>query len=152
MPKKTKTSNKLHAKKITIDNILFDSKLEGDYYCWLKEMKAENIIKDFELKPTYILVEGFTKNGIKHLPVTYTPDFRIINHDGSSYLVDTKGKRTDVFNIKYKLFCKRYNEELKLIAWNPYTQSWDTIQNIRKMKLKKKREAQKRKAEKTAKK
>lgn len=115
-------NNKLNARKKTIDGITFDSGLEADYYVYLKEQKANNLIYDFQVKPdTYELVPEFTKNGKKYNRVTYTPDFKIYESPSKFYLVDTKGFRTDVFIIKNKLFNYIYPDlELKLICRDKY--------------------------------
>ena len=41
--------SKYGAKKTVIDGIKFDSKMEGDYYLYIKKQKEDGKIKDFSL-------------------------------------------------------------------------------------------------------
>ena len=108
---------KYNNKKTVVDGITFDSKDESLYYQALKNMKEKGLIKDFELQPKYILQEAFGKNDKKYRPITYIADFRVINNDGSAYIVDIKGMLTTEFKIKLKLFNYKYPDiELRLIS------------------------------------
>ena len=107
---------KYNSRKVVIDGITFDSKDEALYYECLKDKKLKFDILDFELQPKFILQEGFKKHGKTFEAITYKADFRVYNLDGSSYVVDVKGMATDVFKIKYKMFCNKFDEELKLIS------------------------------------
>ena len=109
--------NKYNNKKTTIDDIVFDSKDEALYYQALKNMKAKGLINDFELQPKFLLQESFVKNGKRYRPINYIADFRVINNDGSAYIVDIKGMLTTEFKIKMKLFNYKYPDiELRLIS------------------------------------
>ena len=115
--KSTTVKNKYNNKKTTIDDIVFDSKNEALYYEALKDMKEKGLIKDFELQPSFLLQESFVKNDKKYRPITYIADFRVINNDGSAYIVDVKGMLTTEFKIKLKLFNYKYPDiELRLIS------------------------------------
>ena len=108
---------KYNNKKTTIDGIVFDSRDESLYYQALKNMKSNGLIKDFELQPKFELQEAFVKNDKKYRPINYIADFRVINNDGSAYIVDIKGMLTTEFKIKMKLFNYKYPDiELKLIS------------------------------------
>ena len=110
-------TNKYNNKKTVVDNIVFDSKNESLYYEALKDLKEKGSIKDFELQPKYLLQEAFVKNGKRYRPITYIADFRVINNDGSAYIVDIKGMLTTEFKIKMKLFNYKYPDiELKLVS------------------------------------
>lgn len=67
--------SKYGAKKIVIDGITFDSKDEGRYYLYLKELKAKDKILNFERQPKYELQPSFKKYGKTHRAITYAPDF-----------------------------------------------------------------------------
>jgi hypothetical protein len=43
--------------------------------------------------------------------ITYTPDFV-----GSNWIIETKGKRTPDFNIKWKLFLNKIDPKYKLVC------------------------------------
>lgn len=108
---------KYNNKKTTIDGITFDSRDESLYYQSLKDMKSKGLIKDFELQPKFLLQESFAKDGKKYRAINYIADFKVINNDGSSYIVDVKGMLTTEFKIKMKLFNYKYpNIELKLVS------------------------------------
>ena len=108
---------KYNNKKTVIDGITFDSKDESLYYEALKNMKAKGLIKEFRLQPKFILQEAFVKNDKKYRAITYIADFRVINNDGSAYIVDVKGMLTTEFKIKMKLFNYKYPDiELRLIS------------------------------------
>ena len=72
--------------------------------------KQKGLIQDIELQPEFVLQPSFKKNGKTHRAITYTPDYKITYPDGSFIIVDVKGKRTEVFNIKHKLFERAYPE------------------------------------------
>ena len=110
-------TNKYNNKKTVVDNIVFDSKNESLYYEALKDLKEKGSIKDFELQPKYLLQEAFVKNGKRYRAINYIADFRVINNDGSAYIVDIKGILTTEFKIKMKLFNYKYPDiELRLIS------------------------------------
>lgn len=103
--------SKYNAKKVVIDNITFDSKIESKYYLYLKEKKKNKEIKDFELQPKFLLQEGFKDfEGINVRPIYYIGDFKIINNDNSVEVVDIKGMATPEAKLKRKLFMYRYPE------------------------------------------
>jgi hypothetical protein len=97
----------------TVDGIKFQSRFEARYYKELKIRKAAGEIKDFSLQPKFMLQPQFTHEGKAIAPITYVGDFLITHNDGSIEVVDTKGKETDVFKIKKKMF-HYYHPHLKL--------------------------------------
>ena len=105
--------SKYGAKKITIDGYTFDSKDEGRYYEYLKRLKAQGEIENFELQPKYELQPGFKKNGKTYRAITYAPDFLIYHLDGSEELIDVKGMSTQQGEMRRKMFDYKY-PELKL--------------------------------------
>ncbi|MCW6059752.1 DUF1064 domain-containing protein [Clostridium sporogenes] len=105
--------SKYGAKKIVIDGITFDSKDEGKYYEYLKKLKSQEKILNFELQPKYELQPGFKKNGKTYRAITYAPDFLIYHLDGTEELIDVKGMSTQQGEMRRKMFDYRY-PELKL--------------------------------------
>ncbi|APF27059.1 hypothetical protein NPD5_252 [Clostridium sporogenes] len=105
--------SKYGAKKIVIDGITFDSKDEGRYYLYLKELKAKDKILNFERQPKYELQPSFKKYGKAHRAITYAPDFLIYHLDGSEELIDVKGTETQQGNMRRKMFDYKY-PDLKL--------------------------------------
>lgn len=103
--------NKYGNIKVVVDNITFDSKKEVSFYKELKLRKAIGDIIDFALKPKFELMAGFTNyNGTKVRSINYIADF-VIYHDGKTEIVDVKGVKTEVFNIKWKLLQYKYREK-----------------------------------------
>jgi len=96
--------SKYGSKKITVDGITFDSIDEFKYYEYLRKRKAKGEILNFELQPTYTLIEKFKKYGKTHRAITYTPDFLIYHLDGSLELIDVKGFSTQQGELRRKLF------------------------------------------------
>ena len=110
--------SKYKANKIEFDNIIFDSKVECEYYKLLKEKVKNGEIKSFTIQPTYELQPSFIKNGIKYRSINYISDFLILNNDDSIYLIDIKGFQTVDSKLKKKIFDYKYpNIELKLLGY-----------------------------------
>jgi len=93
MIKRTKYGNK----KLEIDGVKFDSKLELVCYDLLKKFQFE-----FEFQKKIILIDGFRYNKKAIRPITLTVDF-VVKHNDIDYYIDIKGFATDVSKIKYKM-------------------------------------------------
>ncbi|MFB7817403.1 DUF1064 domain-containing protein [Paenibacillus chitinolyticus] len=100
--------SKYRAKPTMVDGIRFDSKAEAHYYLFLKSEKEKGNITLLELQPAFVLQDGFKKNGVKYKPIVYKADFKVTWKDGTEEIIDVKGKRTEVYGIKLKLFERRY--------------------------------------------
>lgn len=104
--------NKYKNKKVVVDNILFDSKKEANYYTKLKILKDAGKITDLELQKKFILQDKFTLNSKTYRAITYVADF-VYKENGQVHVVDTKGYRTETYKIKKKLFMKRFGIEIE---------------------------------------
>ena len=130
---KRKKKGPVQAKKIKYDGINFASGLERYMYMALRK---SGIKAEYEGK-SYTLVEGFdfttqsherqsngkgdfTNRGNKRiLPITYTPDFVSDN-----FIIECKGRANESFPIRWKLFKKYVQENLKgIILYKPQNQS-----------------------------
>ena len=101
-------ANKYRNIKTVIDNITFDSKAEAMRYMELKLLEKARKIHDLKLQPEYELVGGFTDfQGKKWRPIVYRGDFQYIEDD-CLVVEDCKGIRTQVYNVKKKMFLKKY--------------------------------------------
>lgn len=107
------TMSKYKNKKVVVDNILFDSKKEGNYYTKLKILRDAGKITDLELQKRFVLQQGFKLHGKTYRAITYIADFVYKDSDGQVHVVDTKGYRTEVYKIKKKLFMKKYGTEIE---------------------------------------
>lgn len=107
--------SKYHNKKVQIDMYVFDSIAESKRYKELALMEKAGLISQLELQPRFLLQEGFKKNGKTYRKIEYIADFMYLQ-DGKIIIEDVKGKQTDVFKLKYKLFEHKYPQyELKII-------------------------------------
>jgi hypothetical protein len=99
-------------KKIEVDGVKFDSKLEMKCYNLLKEMEFS-----FEFQKKITLVDKFRYNKEAIRAITIVVDF-VLDHDGKIIYIDTKGFATEVSKIKYKML--RYmlkDEENTDVVW-----------------------------------
>lgn len=100
--------SKYHNHKVKINGQTFDSKKESRDWFKLKSMEDSGLIKNlrcqvpFELQPKYT-----TRDGRKIRSISYVADF-VYERDGSIYVQDSKGARTDVYKLKRKLFEYKY--------------------------------------------
>ena len=102
---KAKKPSKYNAKKVRIDGILFDSKLEGNRYLELKQLLSLRVISDLETHKKYPLVV----NGLEI--TTYEADF-VYKKNGTEVVEDTKGFLTKEYKIKKKLMKAIYNKDI----------------------------------------
>lgn len=109
-----KRKSKYRAEKMELDGILFDSKKEAERYSELKMLERANLITNLELQPKFLLQEKFEYNGKVIRKIEYIADFKYIDEKGNTVVEDVKGLKTDVYNIKKKLFLNKYMDE-KLI-------------------------------------
>lgn len=100
-----KPKNKYGNKKIEIQGVKFDSKLE--LYCY-NILKERNIKFDFQ--KTIILVDKFRFGGKGIREITMIVDFVVYIGDRVVY-IDTKGFPTEVSKIKYKLLRNKLKED-----------------------------------------
>lgn len=100
--------SKYNSRKVMIDNIKFDSRLEANYYNRLKLLQKTREIKSFELQPVFILQDAYKRGKREVRPITYIADFLVIYPDGRQEIIDCKGMKTEVYKIKKKLFEYKY--------------------------------------------
>lgn len=99
------------AEKRTCNGIVFDSVMEMKYYRDVVLPGVESgDIAQYELQKKYILLDGFTRNGKRVLPITYVADFYIEYSDGRVEVIDIKGCPDNTAKLKRKLFWNRYPE------------------------------------------
>lgn len=135
---KSKSEGKIKHKKTTIDGITFDSKMEAEYYLYLKAEQKAGRVTDIVLQPEYILQPKFfiwkkkvitednpfykdynkerlawnkanKDNQIKIIQaIKYRSDFEVTYADGSKKTIDPKGIKTADFKIKEKMLRFKY--------------------------------------------
>lgn len=108
--------NKYNAKKTVVDGIKFDSKKEAKRYIELKEMEKKGLIRDLNLQVPFELIPSFTifVDGKirKRRNIRYIADFVYFEND-KEVVEDVKGRRTDVYKLKKKLFEYVYHMTIK---------------------------------------
>lgn len=120
-PRKRGKTNKYGAKKTVVDGFIFDSKAEANYYHLLKIQGISN----FKMQEEFLLQEAFEIKGQKKQAIKYKPDFTFYKDGQLVKVVDVKGKRTADFNIKAKMFMKRYGIPLILAKYNYTTHTFE---------------------------
>lgn len=123
---------KYGAKKVIEDDIRFDSKMERDYYLYLKQQRSLGKIKGFELQPSFELQSKFEKEGKKYRAITYKADFKVIHNDDSVEIIDVKGFETALGTLKLKMFHYNYPYNLKLITYSKIDNGWIELEDLKK--------------------
>lgn len=106
-----KCDSKYHAKPTEVDGVVFDSMKEASHYADLKFLERAGVITDLELQPRFLIQEPFICDGKKERKIEYVADFRY-KRDGRVVVEDVKGKKTDVYKLKRKLFLYRYGDSV----------------------------------------
>ena len=107
--------NKYRNKKVQIDMYVFDSIAESKRYKELVLLQRAGKISELQLQPKFSLQESFRKKGKTYRKIEYIADFQY-EENGKIIVEDVKGKETEVFKLKRKLFEKKYPAlELKII-------------------------------------
>lgn len=105
--------NKYGNRKVTIDNIKFDSKKEARRYEELKLMEKTGLITNLVLQPRYELLKGFKRRGKTHRKIEYIADFKYFDNERQVEVIeDVKGVSTSVFSLKMKLFLYKLDENI----------------------------------------
>lgn len=91
------------------DAIIFDSKLEAEYYRDMLLPLMESGDVHVEVQPQFEILRGSTDEWYKFSPVHYTPDFLLTYKDGRREAIDVKGMPpTADFVLRRKMFHHRY--------------------------------------------
>ena len=104
--------NKYRNIKTEIDGINFASKAEAKRYGELKLLEKAGEIRNLGLQPEFLLQEQFvSSDGKKVRAITYRADFEYIDAKTGEHIVeDVKGMQTKEFQLKMKMFLKRYQQ------------------------------------------
>lgn len=131
--------SKYNAKKVEYKGVVFDSKVECEYYQYL-ESNMNGVNYDYiELQPRYELIPKFGKQR----KTEYIADFALFKDDVLVEVIDVKGLPTEVAKLKAKMFRHKYPKvKLTWICKAPkYTgQEWITYEELSKVRRKRKKE------------
>lgn len=131
--------SKYNAKKVEYKVIVFDSKVECEYYQYLESNMNGTNYDRIEIQPKFELQPKFGKQR----SITYIADFSLWKEGKLVEVIDVKGKATEVANIKAKIF--RYQYRDVNLTWickaSKYTgQEWMVYEDLVKVRRKRKRE------------
>ena len=133
MFKRKAGGSKYGAIKTEIDSIKFDSKVESKYYLYLKDLELQGRIHSLDCQPTFTLMEGFRRNGVKIRDIVYKADFKYVTNEGVTVVCDVKGgDSTPEFKLKAKLLLKLIDEGkiddfiFQEVRWK--SNSWEIIE------------------------
>ena len=149
--KKTKEMGRYYHKKTEIDNIVFDSQTEAEYYEYLKyneDVVKIEMQKEFILQNKFLIVDGerieeshkdFKKiqkanPGCTTQAIKYIADFVVTYKDGSVKVIDVKGQKTADFKLKEKMFNYMYPQYNKLFCVVKYKGEWLDYNEANKIK------------------
>ena len=108
--------SKYNSRKTVIDDITFDSKKEAKRYVELKKRQEEGEITDLMLQVPFELVPSFTIeiDGKKRRRrnIRYIADF-VYYENGQKVVEDVKGRKTEIYKLKKKLFEYKYKVTIK---------------------------------------
>ena len=134
-----KSRSKYNNKKVTLDGITFDSKIEASYYEYLKRLEQQGIVSEFLMQKEYIVFDGYTKDGKKVRPIKYKADFEVHYADNHIEVIDIKGFETADFKLKKKLFEYRYPFTLKLLTFSKIDDGWIELDALKKARAERKK-------------
>lgn len=116
--------SKYNADRIEFEGEKFDSRKELRFYLYLKDLEKEKIIKDIKRQVKFELQEKFKYGNKTIRSINYIADFTCVVLDvdrfksaigcnneeikeNQTVILDTKGYKTEVYKIKYKLMLYR---------------------------------------------
>lgn len=131
MIKKKFKKNKFHAKKVVIDDLTFDSQIEGRYYKHLKDQQAKGMIDHFERQVVYPLIDTIRIDGHTMSKVEYKADFVVYESpDSDGKIIDIKGSKniiTPVFRLKRRLVALKYGKVVHVIIYKGKKKGWTEL-------------------------
>ena len=109
--------SKYNAKKVTYDNLQFDSKFETTYYAFLQELVKQGKITNLQRQKIYELLPRQTDSKGKFLyhPIEYKSDFEYDDINQTHHTVDTKGILTPDSRLKQKLFYYVFKRKIECV-------------------------------------
>ena len=134
---------KYGAKKCVINNLVFDSVMEGRYYVMLLHLIQEGTVTSFERQVTFILQDKYRNpfTGKAISAIKYIADFILIMPDGAQVVIDVKGIETADFLLKKKMFGYRYKEyQFMCVQWSERDKEWQDLEDIKARRRKNKKE------------
>ena len=108
----------------TFEGVVYDSKWEMKVYIALVAAFGKDKVKT---QVSFVLQEAFTDgDGEKHRKMSYIADFVV-----ADVVIDAKGKRTETFLLKEKMFAKIYPHPLVCIDYENMKQLREVIEKCK---------------------
>lgn len=109
---------KYRNKKVTVDGLTFDSKLEARRYQELKLLERAGEIEELRTQVKYTLIPSQKlDNRVVERAVTYTADFVYrLKSSGETVVEDTKGMKTDKYILKRKMMLYFHGIRIKEVT------------------------------------
>lgn len=85
----------------------FDSKKEASHFGNLIQLLKAGVISELKLQPEFDIIPQVKWNGKTLCKIKYIADFQYKQND-MEIVVDVKGLKTDVYNLKKRLFLIQY--------------------------------------------
>lgn len=85
------------------ESVSFDSKKEAKRFDELLILAKQGIIKGLVLQPEFEIIPTVRHNGKTLCKIKYIADFKY-KQDDKTIIEDVKGFKTDVYNLKKRLF------------------------------------------------
>lgn len=100
-----KKTSKYKNQPIEIDGHKFSSKREANRYSQLSLLQKAGIIRDLKLQVPFELQPSFKhpETGKTIRAIKYIADFTYIDENGQYHIEDTKGFRTETYELKKKM-------------------------------------------------
>lgn len=109
--KRSKYGNKITFRIINGEPVKFDSLAEARHYDKLIILAKAHKITELTLQPKFLLLDTLRVDGHKTMPKRYyIADFSY-KQDGKKVIVDVKGFKTSMYNLKKHLFLAKYGSE-----------------------------------------
>ena len=111
IPVKKKKRNKYNAKKVVIDGIEYDSKLEAERHQQLKLLERAGVISEVKYHVRFTLINK-SKYGRE---IAYEADFVYKDQNGNKVVEDVKSTatKTRLYKLKKRLLAERYGYIIK---------------------------------------
>lgn len=125
-----RSKSKYGNRKVEIDGMTFDSKLEGKVYQHLKLLLERGVISGLQIHPRWEIQPKLTEQYIKHLktkdklcertvlqPIHYTADFSF-EYKGEFCVIDVKGSKFAIsadFPLRVKMLKYRYGLDVRIV-------------------------------------
>jgi len=105
--------NKYGNKKTEVDNILFDSKFESEFYQELKALEKMGLIWDLKLQHVFHILDKFEYQGKKYQGIKYLADFTFMEAENTKLVVvDVKGFCNNIYKLKKKLLLAKFGHAI----------------------------------------